>query len=90
MKEYPDKDTWIVKFLFFSLQKAWSYLKKDGIMAIHIADAKDIQICEPMILYCQWKLEGCKYKGVLGSLGGNEKSSTYLDFSKNIYYNINP
>ena len=61
---------WLVGFLFKSLEKAWKVLKVGGIMAIHITDSPSIRVCEPMVLYASWKLRGCRYMGVLGSLGG--------------------
>lgn len=63
-------NAWLVNFLFKSLEKAWSVLKMGGIMAIHITDTPSLTVCEPMILFSSWKLRGCNYCGVLGSLGG--------------------
>tara|TARA_B100000035_G_scaffold309224_1_gene315101 strand:+ start:457 stop:1932 length:1476 start_codon:yes stop_codon:yes gene_type:complete len=68
--KYSDNLGWLVNFLFKSLEKAWSVLKVGGTMAIHITDTPSIRVCEPMILFCSWKLRGCEYRGVVGSLGG--------------------
>tara|TARA_B100000085_G_C18555219_1_gene517462 strand:+ start:257 stop:1729 length:1473 start_codon:yes stop_codon:yes gene_type:complete len=66
---YKDGNNWLVNFLFVSLEKAWSKLEVGGHMAIHITDTPTLKICEPMVLFCQAKLPGFSYMGVLGSLG---------------------
>ena len=38
-------------------------------MVIHITDTPTLKICEPIVLFCQAKLPGFSYMGVLGSLG---------------------
>ena len=68
--KHSDGNKWLVNFLFVSLKKAWNALKLGGHMAIHISDPSTLKICEPMVLFSQWKLSGCNYIGVLGSLGG--------------------
>ena len=70
LANYSDGRGWLVNFLFASLKKAWGALKEGGHMVIHITDSGSLQICEPMVLYCSWKLRGCDFQGVLSSRGG--------------------
>ena len=67
---YNSANNWLVNFLFKSLEKAWGVLKVGGTMAIHITDTPSLKVCEPMVLFASWRLKGCAFKGVLGSLGG--------------------
>lgn len=67
---YNSANNWLVNFLFKSLEKAWNVLKVGGTMAIHITDTPSLKVCEPMVLFASWRLKGCAFKGVLGSLGG--------------------
>ena len=67
--KYGDGTNWLVNFLFVSLKKAWEKLNIGGHMVIHITDTPTLKICEPMVLFCQYKLKKCNYLGVLGSMG---------------------
>ena len=67
--KFSDGNKWLVDFLFASLSKAWEHLIPGGHMVIHITDVPTLKICEPMVLFCQTKLSGCYYLGVLGSKG---------------------
>ena len=65
--KFPKFQDWLINFLFFSLKKAWSVLKIDGIMAIHMSDIKYNKIVEPMILYVITFLKNSEYIGVIPS-----------------------
>lgn len=66
---YPQRDEWLVRFLFVSLAKSWQRLVVGGHLAIHITDVYKTQVCEPMLLYMQWQLPDAQYRGVMASLG---------------------
>ncbi len=66
---YFTETSWIVDFLFTSLKKCWDHLDVGGHLAIHISDVYKTRVCEPMCLYCEWKLPNCKYIGLIGSCG---------------------
>lgn len=66
---YPTLDEWLAKFLFVSLEKAWSHLTVGGHIAIHITDVYKTRVVEAMLLSALSYLEGAKYVGVLASIG---------------------
>lgn len=66
---YPQRDEWLVRFLFASLAKSWQRLVVGGHLAIHITDVYKTQVCEAMNLFMQCRLPGAHYRGVLASVG---------------------
>lgn len=70
---YPQRDAWLVGFLFAALAKAWRALDDGGHLAVHIVDVFKTQVCEPMNLFAQWRLPGARYRGVIASRGGAGK-----------------
>ena len=65
---YSNYETWLVKYLFTSLKKAWNVLKPNGIMAIHITDTKYMpNVCSLVNLYIQSFLPFSSYKGVISN-----------------------
>jgi hypothetical protein len=67
--QFPEFQHWVRHFLFVSLKKAWSYLKEEGHMVIHLTDIGGAKICEVMNLYIQCHLPGAVYLGLIGSIG---------------------
>ena len=52
-------------------------------MVIHLNDAHQMTICEPMCLFAEARLPGCKFDGVLGAMGGvSRKTRPLWVFSK--------
>lgn len=83
VQNFQDQLSWTVDFLFLSLTKAWQRLSPEGYMAIHIADVFKTKVCEAMCLFCEWRLEKCKYLGLLGSAGSvSEKVRPIWVFQK--------
>ena len=68
---YPTIDMWMVRFLFKSLQKAWTHLEQDGNMVIHITDIGKNSVVEPMIYFVEGWCEGSNTRGMLMSTGGD-------------------
>lgn len=66
---YPQFDDWLTNFLFVALEKAWSALKVNGLLVIHIEDIKDGQIVGPMKDYVKDHLKGSEYLGMIGIEG---------------------
>jgi hypothetical protein len=65
---YSSYETWLVKYLFTSLKKAWNVLKPNGIMAIHLTDTKYMpNVCSLVNLYVQSFLPFSSYKGVISN-----------------------
>ena len=73
VQQHPTLDDWLVGFLFLSLQKAWNFLEVSGHLVIHISDVYKTRVTEAMNLFCQYKLQGTYYRGVLASYGGAQK-----------------
>jgi hypothetical protein len=61
---------WLVRFLFVCLNRFWVHLEPGGHMVIHLNDARKMQICEPMCLFAEARLAGCRFAGVFGAKGG--------------------
>lgn len=76
---YDNLLDWLKKFLFFSLQKAWSNLETNGYMIISIEDKINEKMnifehyTEPMILFVNAFLSNAIYMGIIGH-SGNEKT----------------
>ena len=70
VSDFPDFPSWVTRFFFAALAKAWGALAAGGHMAIHITDVKDAPcLCEMMALYVLARLPGAAYLGMIGSLG---------------------
>ena len=69
ISSFPKIDDWLVHFLFVAIEKCWRHLDIFGYFALHIADIKDIPICEPMNLFMQHMLKGAHYRGVIIAAG---------------------
>lgn len=69
---------WLVRFLFVCLNRFWKRLDVGGHMVIHLNDARGMIICEPMCLFAEAHLEGCRFMGVLGAMGGVSRKTRPL------------
>ena len=57
--QYPTFIDWCVNFLFRSLKNAFSKLRKDGYLVMHITDTKNMpNICELIMLYIEGYIGG--------------------------------
>ena len=63
--QYPEFETWMKRFLFASLRKAWNNLSPGGSMVLHLGDSNRYSICEPVLLFVG-ELEGSVFEGVIG------------------------
>eukprot|EP00045_Choanoeca_perplexa_P005996 m.50242 g.50242 ORF g.50242 m.50242 type:complete len:566 (+) comp13405_c0_seq3:71-1768(+) len=79
---YKSLDTWLVRFLFVSLRRAWAALRPEGHMVIHITDVFKTQVCEKMCLLLQWQLTDFTYLGVICSFGGAGRGRPLWVFRK--------
>ena len=70
---FPQLNDWLSKFLFVSLEKAWSHLEPSGYMVLHITDVGPVKVCEVMNLYIQSYLPNAEYCGILGTKGSSNK-----------------
>ena len=68
--KYPEFDSWMINFLFKSIQKAWNSLKIGGYLALHISDTTYYQICEPMNLFIE-DLPGSWFVEIFGVMSKN-------------------
>jgi 16S rRNA G966 N2-methylase RsmD len=65
---HPTYIDWLVDFLFLSLKKSWNHLDRNGYLAIHIADTKNMKVCEVMNLFILCFLPLSEYQGVISSI----------------------
>ena len=71
--KFPNYSEWMVGFLFTSLKKAWSLLKNNGFLVLHIGDSKanNITMCEATMFFIEKYLENSSYEGTIGVQGGS-------------------
>lgn len=66
---YPDFNTWMVKFLFVALEKAWNALTEGGYLILHLSDTRSIKSCEATNIYIENYLIGASWEGILSVQG---------------------
>jgi hypothetical protein len=66
---YPAYETWMVWFLFSSLEKAWRNLRVGGYLILHLGDAKTIITTEAANIFIETYLPGASWEGVIGLVG---------------------
>lgn len=66
---YSDFRTWMISFLFTALNKAWSNLKEDGYLILHLGDTKTINMSEATNIYIENFLPGASWEGLIGLQG---------------------
>lgn len=66
IESYPSYGQWMAQFLFASLNKAWSHLKEDGYLILHLGDSKTIHMAEATNLYIESFLINSSWEGVIG------------------------
>jgi hypothetical protein len=66
---YPEYNQWMVKFLFTALEKAWTNLKVNGYLILHLGDAKTIITSEATNIFIENYLPGASWEGVIGLQG---------------------
>jgi len=64
-ESYPEFITWMVKFLFKSLNTAWTNLKDGGYLAINIANIRNCDMVGPMQLFIEDFLPGASWEGII-------------------------
>ena len=69
---YPDFTTWLVWFLFASLDKAWDNLNENGYLILHLGDIKTLSICEVTNIFIDNYLRQSSWEGVIGISGESE------------------
>ncbi len=62
---YPEFAQWMVKFLFKSLQTAWTNLKDGGYLAINIANIRNCDMVGPMQLFIEDFLPRSSWEGII-------------------------
>eukprot|EP01012_Entosiphon_sulcatum_P015800 TRINITY_DN20768_c0_g1_i2.p1 TRINITY_DN20768_c0_g1~~TRINITY_DN20768_c0_g1_i2.p1 ORF type:complete len:434 (-),score=82.86 TRINITY_DN20768_c0_g1_i2:31-1332(-) len=78
-----DYYTWLVDYLFVTVRKSWAHLEKNGKMAITVLDRlrpvdKKLYYTEVLNLYCQYKLAGAVYYGVIGWMGSRTATPWWM------------
>lgn len=66
--------TWMNRFLFPSLRKAWSVLRLRGYLILHLGDTKEIAISEATNLFIEEYLLGASWEGIIGVASENNDS----------------
>lgn len=74
--KYKRLKTWLEKFLFVLMKKAWSHLKPTGFMIIVINDYSTLKIVEPMLEYAS-TIENCKFKGCISYAETGREPNTF-------------
>ena len=72
---YPQFDTWLVDFLFVSLDRAWNCLKDDGYLAINLANISGRDMVSPMVYFVNSLLGGSSWVGLLTFSGRSTQDS---------------
>lgn len=65
ISKYPQFEDWLTKFLFVSLDKSWKSLKKNGYLAVHMADTYHHHVCERMNTYIR-NFSNSSWEGIIG------------------------
>eukprot|EP00730_Choanoeca_flexa_P019783 TRINITY_DN9675_c0_g1_i3.p1 TRINITY_DN9675_c0_g1~~TRINITY_DN9675_c0_g1_i3.p1 ORF type:complete len:583 (+),score=94.02 TRINITY_DN9675_c0_g1_i3:1344-3092(+) len=86
---YKSLDSWLVRFLFASLRRAWAALTPNGHMVIHLTDVYKTKVCEKMCLMLQWQLPDFEYVGVICSFGAAKRGRPIWVFRKLAAANAN-
>jgi hypothetical protein len=66
---YPDLPQWQVRFLFRSLERAWSRLKEGGYLILHLGDSQKVHLAEATNLFIERYLPLASWEGVIGLAG---------------------
>ena len=80
--KYPKFHTWMVDFLFTSLQKCWNVLTIGGNMVIHLSDVYKTNYVEAMILFILGWCNGARFDGSIASIGDCGKPRPLWVFHK--------
>lgn len=80
--KYPRFHTWMVDFLFTSIQKCWNRLDIGGNMVIHLSDVYKTNYVEAMIIYILGWCEGSRFDGSIASIGDCGKPRPLWIFHK--------
>ena len=80
--KYPRFHTWMVDFLFTSIQKCWNRLDIGGNMVIHLSDVYKTNYVEAMIIYILGWCEGSRFDGSIASIGDCGKPRPLWVFHK--------
>lgn len=67
---YPKLGDWLRGFLIPSLTMAWSALRDDGYLILHLGDTWENPICELIQRYIESCLPGSSWEGIVGVSGG--------------------
>lgn len=72
--QYPTFTNWCVNFLFRSLKLAFSKLRKDGYLVMHITDTKNMpNVCELIMLFIEGYIGG-KFIGTINTQAPGKKA----------------
>ena len=72
--QYPTFIDWCVNFLFRSLKLAFSKLRKDGYLVMHIVDTKNMpNVCELIMLYIEGYIGG-QFIGTINTQAPGKKA----------------
>jgi hypothetical protein len=72
--QYPTFTNWCVNFLFRSLKLAFSKLRKDGYLVMHITDTKNMpNVCELIMLFIEGYIEG-QFIGTINTQAPGKKA----------------
>jgi|LauGreDrversion4_1035100.scaffolds.fasta_scaffold43588_3 hypothetical protein len=80
--KYPRFHTWMVDFLFTSIQKCWNRLDNGGNMVIHLSDVYKTNYVEAMIIYILGWCKGSRFDGSIASIGDCGKPRPLWVFHK--------
>jgi hypothetical protein len=66
---YPQLPQWQVRFLFRSLERAWSRLKEGGYLILHLGDSQKVHLAEATNFFIERYLPLASWEGVIGVAG---------------------